>query len=179
MAEKSPTTSLCPPTADYRGLLRGLSFLPCIKSGTWLRSCTAHTHTRTHRRDAHHGSYPQRIQRVPAEHRRHGGRAAPLSLGAEFGVHIPAAPIRDPRCHGIAPSGLQRGDLVTPDRLSARGRVTTAAFFDCNAVSTFKPNPASDPCVNTDLTGENFSLPRWLDALVEIYAILLRHKNAR
>lgn len=52
-------------------------------------------------------------------------------------------------------------------------------FSYCNAVSTFKPNPASDPCVNIDLRGHNFSLPRWLDALVEIYAILLRHKNAR
>lgn len=76
-----------------------------------------------HTESAHHGSYPQRVQRLPAEHRRHRDRAAPLPSGSELGAHLPAAPIRDPGCYGIASGGFQRGDLVTPDRLSARGRL--------------------------------------------------------
>lgn len=113
---QTQTRSLSPPTADYRDSCK-LCFLPCIESGTWPRGWTAHTQS------AQHGSYPQRVQRLPAEHRRHrGGAAAPLPPGAEFGTHIPAAPIRDPRCYGIASGGLQRGDLITPDRLSPRGK---------------------------------------------------------
>lgn len=76
-----------------------------------------------HTQSAHHGSYPQRVQRLPAEHRRHRGRAAPLPPGAELGAHLPAAPIRDPRCYGIASGGFQRGDLIAPDGLPARGRL--------------------------------------------------------
>ncbi len=47
-----------------------------------------------------------------------------------------AAPVRDPGCYGIASGGFQRGDLITPDRLSARGRLSAAVcvvwvVFDC------------------------------------------------
>lgn len=75
-----------------------------------------------HTQSPHHGSYAQRVQNLPAEHRRHRGRAAPLPPGAELGAHLQAAAFRDPRCNGIASSCLQRGDSVAPDRLSARGR---------------------------------------------------------
>lgn len=81
-----------------------------------------------HTQSAHHGSYPQRVQRLPAEHRRHRGRAAPLPPGAELGAHLPTPPIRDPRCYGIASGGFQRGDLITPDRLSARGRLSVTVW---------------------------------------------------
>lgn len=114
------TRSFSPPTRWSSGLLTcRLSLLPCIESGTWPWGCT-HTHTESR---AHHGSYSQRVPRLPAEHGRHRGGAAPLPPGAELGAHVPAAPVRDPRCYGIASGGFQRGDLITPDGLPARGRL--------------------------------------------------------
>lgn len=113
--------SLCPPTTDYRDSCEVCVSFLSLSLGP---GPGAERHTQS----AHHGSYPRRLQRLPAEHSRHRGRAAPLPPGAELGDHISAAPIRDPRCYGIASSGLQRGDLITPDWLSARGKLRVAVW---------------------------------------------------
>lgn len=129
-------SSFIPPTAGY--LADSLSF-PALSLGP---GPGAERHTRS----AHHGSYSRRVPRLSAEHRRHGGRAAPLPPGAQLGAHIPASAIRDPRCYGIASGGVQRRDLITSDRLPARGRLDPAAVCFVFVVAldhVLKPSHAS------------------------------------
>lgn len=97
-------------------ILLSTLLLVCTESGPWPRGCALN-------RIAHHVSYPQRVQRLPAEHRWHRGRAKPLPTGAELWARLSAAPFRDSSYYGVASSILERGNLVTPDRLSARGRL--------------------------------------------------------
>lgn len=76
----------------------------------------------THARHGEHGSSPWRVQRLPAHDSGCWGRPPPSPAGGRLGALAPAASVRHPGGHGIAPGGLQRGHPDAPDRLFAAGK---------------------------------------------------------
>lgn len=78
---------------------------------------------------ARHGNFPRRVQGLPAQHHRHGGRAQPLPVRANLRLHLPIDIVRHSGCYGTASGGFQHCDLATPDRLSAGGKTRSCLPF--------------------------------------------------